>query len=105
MSKKKTTEQFINEAREVHGDEYIYTKSVYEGKDKPLIITCKKHGAFETVASYHLLDMCGGCRKCAYESMVHTKSKWTEEEKKSIVLLGRKRTKSHDLEPYSSDEE
>ena len=28
-----------------------------------------------------------------------------EEEKKSIVLLGRKRTKSHDLEPYSSDEE
>ena len=28
-----------------------------------------------------------------------------EEEKKSIVLLGRKRTKLHDLEPYSSDEE
>ena len=28
-----------------------------------------------------------------------------QEEEKSIVLLGRKRTKSHDLEPYSSDEE
>ena len=28
-----------------------------------------------------------------------------EEEEKSIVLLGRKRTKLHDLEPYSSDEE
>ena len=28
-----------------------------------------------------------------------------EEEEKSIVLLGRKRTKSHDLEHFSSDEE
>lgn len=61
--KSKTTEQFITEARQVHGDKYNYDKSVYTGANKKLIITCPEHGDFEQFASGHLRG--SGCIKCA----------------------------------------
>ena len=43
----KTTEDFIVEARQVHGESYDYSKSIYVGSKTKLIVTCKKHGDFE----------------------------------------------------------
>lgn len=63
MSLKKTTEDFIRKAKEVHGDRYDYTKTNYVGSLNNVLITCKKHGDFEQLASSHL---CGsGCPLCA----------------------------------------
>ena len=58
----KTTEEFIKDAKEIHGNKYDYSKVVYKNVLTPVTILCAKHGPFEQVPSYHL---CGnGCPKC-----------------------------------------
>ena len=42
--KKLTTEEFINKAKEVHGDKYDYSKIEYVNMSTPVIIVCKEHG-------------------------------------------------------------
>ena len=59
----KTTEQFILEAKEIHGDRYDYSKVVYTGKDNKIIIYCKIHGEFEQRPNSHLRGM--NCKKCS----------------------------------------
>uniref|UniRef100_A0A6C0I6B4 DUF559 domain-containing protein n=1 Tax=viral metagenome TaxID=1070528 RepID=A0A6C0I6B4_9ZZZZ len=61
--KQKTTEQFILEARKIHGDRYDYSKVEYTGKDNKIIIRCKEHGDFEQRPNSHLRGM--KCRKCS----------------------------------------
>ena len=46
MCKKKTTEQFIKDARLVHGDKYDYSLVEYVNNSTKLIIICKAHGEF-----------------------------------------------------------
>ncbi len=64
MSVKKTTEQFIKEAIEIHGNKYDYSKSLYTGSHKKLIIVCKKHGKFFQNPTGHIHNK-QGCPKCA----------------------------------------
>ncbi len=59
--KKKTTEQFVNKARQNHGDKYDYSKTNYIGSKDKIIIGCPIHGYFQQTASDHLYC---GCRKC-----------------------------------------
>ena len=66
MSEKKTTEQFIEGAKRVHGDRYDYSKTVYDGAYKKVIITCPVHGDFEQAATVHLSGC--GCPKCSTTS-------------------------------------
>lgn len=57
-----TTEEFINKAKQKHGNKYDYSKSIYVGTKIPLIIICPKHGEFLQQPNMHL---CGeGCPKC-----------------------------------------
>jgi len=56
------TSYWINRAIEKHKGRYNYTKSVYVGGKKKLIITCKDHGDFEQTAKDHLEGR--GCSKC-----------------------------------------
>lgn len=58
----KTTEQFIEDARKVHGNKYDYSKVEYYNKSTEVIIICPKHGEFPQMPSSHL-DGCG-CSKC-----------------------------------------
>lgn len=60
--KKSTTEQFIERAREVHGDKYDYSKVNYTKAKCKVEIICKEHGLFSQVANYHLSG--NGCPKC-----------------------------------------
>lgn len=61
----KTTEQFIKEAQQIHGDKYDYSKVQYIGKDKNVCIICPKHGEFWQTPHNHL---CGsGCPACKNE--------------------------------------
>ena len=59
---RKSQEQFINEARAIHGDKYDYSKVVYDGADKKVTIICPKHGEFHQKAIVHLMGC--GCPKC-----------------------------------------
>lgn len=63
MTKRKTTEEFINEAKEVHGDFYIYTEVDYKNSNTPICIICPIHGEFWQLPSEHLKGY--GCKKCS----------------------------------------
>jgi hypothetical protein len=63
----KTTEQFITDSIEVHGNLYDYSNVDYQGAFCDVTIFCNKegHGDFKVLANNHL---CGyGCKLCAKE--------------------------------------
>lgn len=60
---KKTTEQFIQEAKLVHGNRYEYNKVIYKSNNTNTIIVCKEHGEFEQRPSSHLRG--ADCPECA----------------------------------------
>ena len=60
--KRKNTEQFILDAKKVHGDLYDYSQVEYIGDDEKVTIICKKHGPFPQKANNHLNGM--GCPIC-----------------------------------------
>lgn len=91
FSKRKySTEAYIEKAKELHGDNFDYSLTHITTQQGRIEVICKKHGKFETVASYHLFDMCGGCKKCASESMVSTKLAWTDEKKEEVKDIRRR---------------
>ena len=59
----KTSEEFIEQSRNVHGNKYDYTKVIYKRGDVPVTIICPEHGEFEQKPYLHL-DGCG-CQKCS----------------------------------------
>lgn len=65
MGKQKTTEQFITDAKNVHGDKYDYSKTIYTKALEYVCIICPKHGEFYITANSHLNGR--GCKKCGME--------------------------------------
>lgn len=67
IGKYKTPEEYIFESLKVHGDVYDYSRTVYEKRDKKVIIICKVHGEFLQRPYVHLRGdgcaKCGGCTK------------------------------------------
>ncbi len=59
----KSTKDFINEAREVHGDKYDYSKTKYVNANTNVTIICPKDGEFEQLPGVHLGSI--GCPKCS----------------------------------------
>ena len=64
-SYKKTTDEFVSEARLKHGDRYDYSKVIYERENDKVCIICPKHGEFWQTPKLHLNG--GNCPKCANE--------------------------------------
>ena len=60
--KSDTTEQFIEKAKQVHGDKYKYCEVVYKNAHCKIKIICKEHGIFEQKPNNHLQGQ--GCRDC-----------------------------------------
>lgn len=65
MSRKKTREEFIAEAKQVHGDKYDYSKVVYIDANTKVSIICPVHGVFLQRPNDHIRGI--GCKKCAYD--------------------------------------
>lgn len=65
----KTTEQFIEEAINVHGDKYDYSKVDYVNAEKKVAIICKEHGEFLQTPHSHLKGF--GCRSCGKISFIN----------------------------------
>ena len=63
MSKKKTKEEFIQKAREKHGDKYDYSKVEYVNNHTKVCIICHEHGEFFQRPANHLSGQ--GCSKCS----------------------------------------
>ena len=64
MSKKKTKEEFIQEARKVHGNKYNYSKVEYANSHVKVCIICLAHGEFWQTPDNHLhVHGCPFCGK------------------------------------------
>jgi hypothetical protein len=59
---KKTKKEFINEAMNLHGNKYDYSKIDYVDYNSNITIICTIHGEFEQKAKCHLKSY--GCKKC-----------------------------------------
>lgn len=67
MSKKMLYNEFLNKAKTIHGDKYIYddeTEKCFNGSHSVIPIICPKHGKFLVEARNHLKY---DCKKCSYE--------------------------------------
>ena len=62
--KRLTTEEFVRRAKEVHGDRYDYSKTVYTKANQEVVITCKKHGDFKMLPYNHVTLGCN-CQECS----------------------------------------
>lgn len=72
LMRTRTTEEFIQEAQEVHGDLYDYSKVQYETSHEKVEISCLVHGAFLQTASNHVNNG-AGCPGCAHSGFDQTK--------------------------------
>jgi len=61
-TKKRTTQEFIDDALKIHGNRYDYSSSNYLSSEKPIEIICKVHGPFLQIAANHLKG--DNCPKC-----------------------------------------
>jgi hypothetical protein len=62
-----TNDEFIEKSNIIHKNKFSYDKLNFNGLDKKIIITCKKHGDFEQIARSHLNGH--GCFKCYKDSI------------------------------------
>lgn len=76
MSKKFTTEQFIEKATAKFNGRYKYPYVVYEGAHKKVKIVCVTHGIFEQTPNSHLSGH--GCKRCADEDLILTNEEFIE---------------------------
>lgn len=66
--RKLTTEEFIEKAKQIHGNKYNYSKVDYVNIKTKICIICPEHGEFWQVPNYHLTG--NGCPKCALEKSI-----------------------------------
>ncbi len=79
-----TTEEFIEEARKIHGDIFDYSKTEYISATKPITIICRTHGEFRQTPSDHK-NQRSGCQKCSNvyspttaEWVIQAKGRWSD---------------------------
>lgn len=89
MSKKFTTEEFIEKARKVHGDKYDYSKVEYIDSVTKVNIICPLHGEFMQAPTEHLRGR--ECKECAKIKGAKAHTKNTEQfVNQSIQIHGHK---------------
>lgn len=63
---KKDIQQFIEDAKKIHNNNYLYNKVVYGGSFSSVDIICPKHGVFSQLAANHLQGC--GCPACSTQA-------------------------------------
>lgn len=77
MGKLLTTEQFIEKAKQVHGNKYDYSKVEYKNNNTKIKILCPQHGLFQQIPRSHISGV--GCPKCGKKSL--TQAQFIEQAK------------------------
>lgn len=75
-NRRKTTEQFIEDANKVHNNLYDYSKVDYKNKRTKVTIICFKHGEFKQEPNHHVLKG-NGCPNCI-SSISKPSQKWLD---------------------------
>lgn len=71
MAIKKTTDEWIQDARLLWGDLYDYSQSEYVNSKQHVIVICQKHGPWKCHAGNHLnKNNPRGCPSCGRESQI-----------------------------------
>ena len=65
MTKKRTTQEFIEICNKIHNNKYDYSMVEYVNKESKVNIICPIHGIFSQKAGLHING--SGCPKCSYE--------------------------------------
>jgi predicted nucleic-acid-binding Zn-ribbon protein len=65
-SNKLSNDTFIEKAKKIHGEKYVYDKIKYTNAHNKVLITCPIHGDFEQRAYVHLQGF--NCPKCGKEN-------------------------------------
>lgn len=68
MSKRRTKDEFIRRAKEIHGDKYDYSKVEYVNNTTKVCIICPVHGEFWQYPNNHINQQ-QGCAKCFHEGI------------------------------------
>ncbi len=84
MAAKLTKEQWVEKAKNVHGDLYDYSKVEYVNSSTKVTIGCKIHGGFEQSPNQHSSGQ--GCPKCGGTAKL-TKEEWVA---KAVAVHGNK---------------
>jgi hypothetical protein len=67
---RKTTTEYIEQAKKIHGDKYDYTLVEYINTRTKINIICKKHGVFQQRADLHLTGSnCPNCLQSKKENL------------------------------------
>ena len=91
---RKTKDDFINDAKCVHGDKYDYSKVEYKSAHEKVCIICPKHGEFMQSPNEHLKGK--GCPSCSESKLEKEVREYLEEKNikyekgKHFVWLGMK---------------
>lgn len=84
MPRKLTQEAFIDKAKNIHGDKFDYSQTVYEKAHSRIIVKCKRHNLnFEQIAGDHLKGR-NGCSSCNGQTPINKQ----ELIKRSIQTFG-----------------
>lgn len=88
--RRRTLNEFINEANKIHDNKYDYSKVNYVNNKTKVIIICKIHGEFQQKPTQHINTGCG-CEKCGFK-IISNKLKSNNEEfiKKSNSIYNNK---------------
>lgn len=81
-------QQFLDNARSVHGCRYQYDHAVYVNAHTKIIITCVEHGPFRMSPKDHVTGK-QGCRQCCYRKHHSGKAiRWLEkiEQQRGVML-------------------
>ena len=70
--KRKTISDFLEAAKDIHGDTYDYSQSVYTNATTKIIIKCKKHGIFLQRPNDHISGK-NGCPACKSDKIGNLK--------------------------------
>jgi len=72
-------EEFISRCKEVHGDVYDYSRSIYINNRTKVVIVCPKHGEFTQQAGSHMkgigCPVCSGMKKLTTEEFISKANK------------------------------
>ncbi len=82
----KSQEQFIEEAKIIHGDLYDYSLVEYVHTELKVNIRCKLHGQFKITPHCHLTQK-SGCTKCKYITIGNKLMKTTEQFIKEAITV------------------
>lgn len=71
-----STSDVLSRYRQIHGDRYDYSSTIYENSDTKIDIICKVHGKFSQYPKDH--ESGRGCNKCYSDSNILTTPEFTD---------------------------